>query len=186
MKKLILSSALLGLAALIPAQAADYIVDYKGAHASVNFKVKHMGFSWLTGRFNKFSGKFNYDENDISSSKINITITTSSVDSNHAERDKHLKSDDFLDVSKFPTATFVSSNIEDKGNGKLAITGDFTLQNIKKEIVIDAVKVGEGDDPWGGYRVGFNGTTSIKMSDFGYKMDFGDILFDLHLEGVRQ
>ncbi|WNC74081.1 YceI family protein [Thalassotalea psychrophila] len=186
MKTLLITTALLGLVAVMPAKAADYVVDYKGAHASVNFKVKHLGYSWLTGRFNKFDGKFSYDESNIAASKISITIDTASVDSNHAERDKHLKTDDFLDVTKFSTATFVSTKVEDKGNGKLAITGNFTLQGITKELVIDAIKIGEGDDPWGGYRLGFSGTTSIKMSDFGYKMDFGEILFDLHIEGVRQ
>ncbi|WNC66943.1 YceI family protein [Thalassotalea nanhaiensis] len=186
MKKLLISTAFLGLAAVMPAKAADYIIDYKGAHASVNFKVKHLGYSWLTGRFNEFDGKFSYDDSNVAASKISITIETASVDSNHAERDKHLKTDDFLDVTKFSTATFVSTKVEDQGNGKLAITGNFTLQGITKELVIDAVKIGEGDDPWGGYRVGFSGTTAIKMSDFGYKMDFGEILFDLHIEGVRQ
>ncbi|KGJ99650.1 YceI family protein [Thalassotalea sp. ND16A] len=186
MKKIILATALFGLSALTSTQAADYVVDYQGAHASINFKVKHLGYSWLTGRFNVFDGKFNFDQNNISASKIAINIDTTSIDSNHAERDKHLKSGDFLDVNKFGTATFISSKVEDKGDGKLAITGDFTLQGISKELVIDAVKIGEGDDPWGGYRLGFSGTTSIKMSDFGYKSDFGEILFDLHVEGVRQ
>ncbi|WOH38262.1 YceI family protein [Thalassotalea fonticola] len=186
MNKLLISTALLGLVAVMPAKAADYVVDYQGAHASVNFKVKHLGYSWLTGRFNKFEGTFSYDESNIAASKVTIKIDTASVDSNHAERDKHLKSGDFLDVSKFSTATFESTKVADKGNGKLAITGNFTLQGITKELVIDTVKIGEGDDPWGGYRLGFSGTTSIKMSDFGYKSDFGEILFDLHIEGVRQ
>lgn len=186
MKHIILSTALLALTSIIPAQAADYTIDYKGAHASVNFKVKHLGYSWLTGRFNKFDGEFSYDESNINASKINISIDTSSIDSNHGERDKHLRSGDFLDVNEFATASFNSTKVEDKGNGKLAITGNFTLQGITKELVIDAVKIGEGDDPWGGYRLGLSGTTSIKMSDFGYKMDFGEILFNLHIEGVRK
>lgn len=186
MKKLLITSAiLLGLNGA-PAQAADYVIDTKGAHASVNFKVKHLGYSWLTGRFNTFGGTFSYDANKVSSSKISVSIDTASVDSNHAERDKHIKSDDFLDVSKFSTATFTSTKFEDLGEDKLKVTGKFTLQGISKTIVIDAIKIGEGKDPWGGYRAGFSGTTSISMKDFGYKMDFGDIIFDLNIEGVRQ
>lgn len=88
--------------------AADYTIDDKGAHASINFKVKHLGYSWLTGRFNTFSGDFNYDANNVAASKINVNIDPASVDSNHAERDKHLKGKDFLDVSSFDSASFVS------------------------------------------------------------------------------
>jgi len=185
MKKTLIA-VVLASATSMPALAADYIVDYQGAHASINFKVKHLGYSWLTGRFNTFSGQFSYDDANVSASTINLKIDTTSVDSNHAERDKHLRSDDFLDVTKFSTATFNSTSIEDLGNNKLKVTGDLTLQGIQKSIVIDAYKVGEGKDPWGGYRAGFSGTTSISMKDFGYKMDFGDIEFDLHIEGIRQ
>lgn len=186
MKKLLCAAALATTALSLPAMAADYVVDTKGAHASINFKVKHIGYSWLTGRFNKFDGNFSYDDSNVAASKININIDTTSVDSNHAERDKHLRSDDILDINKFSTAKFVSTKVQDMGSGKLKVTGDLTLQGMTKEIVIEAVKIGEGKDPWGGYRAGFSGTTSIKMADFGYKMDFGEVLFDLHLEGIRK
>ena len=186
MKKLLITSALLAGLSATSAQAADYVIDTKGAHASINFKVKHLGYSWLTGRFNKFSGTFSYDEKNVADSKIQVTIDTASVDSNHAERDKHLRSDDFLDVSKFSNATFTSTKVKDLGNGKMTVTGDITLQGITKTIDIDVVKIGEGKDPWGGYRAGFSGTTKLAMKDFGYKMDFGDISFDLHIEGVRK
>jgi polyisoprenoid-binding protein YceI len=184
MKKLILAG-LLSTSALT-ANASDYIIDTKGAHASINFKVNHMGFSWLTGRFNTFSGQFNYDPKNISDTKINVKIDTSSVDSNHAERDKHIRSDDFLSVKEFAEATFVSSSVIEKENGKLEVMGLLTLQGIKTEITIDAFKVGEGKDPWGNYRVGFSGNTKISMKNYGYKMDFGDVIFNLNIEGIRQ
>lgn len=186
MKKLMLATLLTATVAMLPAKAADYIIDYKGAHASINFKVKHLGYSWLTGRFNVFDGKFSYDSNNVNASKINITIDTASVDSNHAERDKHLRGDKFLEVKDFASASFVSSKVEDLGNDKLKITGTLSLHGVKKEIVIDAYKVGEGKDPWGGYRAGFAGTTSIQMKDFGFGRDFGQIDFDLHIEGIKQ
>jgi len=185
MKKLIIASALLTASLITPSYAANYTIDNKGAHASINFKASHMGFSVLTGRFNKLSGSFSYDEKNISASKISVDIDTSSLDSNHAERDKHVRSADFLDVSKFAIAKFVSTKIEDKGQGKLAITGDFTLHGITKSLQIDALKVGEGKDPWGGYRLGFSGTAKIAMSDFGFKMDFGNVDLELHIEGIR-
>ena len=186
MKKTLLAGALAISSIILPAQAADYIIDTKGAHASINFKIKHIGFSWLTGRFNTFDGKFSYDEKNIAASKISVNIDTSSIDSNHDKRDKHIRSDEFLDVAKYATASFVSTKVEDKGNGKLAITGDLNLHGVTKSIVIDAVKVGEGKDPWGGYRLGFAGSTKITMKDFGIDSNFGDISFDLHIEGIRQ
>ncbi|MDG1734127.1 MAG: YceI family protein [Thalassotalea sp.] len=188
MRKSFISALILGAAMVLPAQAADYVIDDKGAHAAINFKVNHMGFSYVTGRFNKFNGTFTLDEKDMSKSKVSVTVDTTSIDSNHAERDKHVRSGDFLDASKFGKATFVSTSVKDKGNGKVAITGDLTLHGVKKSIVIDAVKVGEGDDPWGGHRAGFAGSTSISMKDFGLAgvMDFGDITFDLHVEGIKQ
>jgi polyisoprenoid-binding protein YceI len=186
MKKLLLATALLTTSLIAPTYAADYAIDDKGAHASINFKTSHMGWSVLTGRFNTFDGTFSYDEKNIEASKIKVNIDTTSFDSNHAERDKHVRSADFLDAGKFGTATFTSTKIEDKGDGKLAITGDFTMHGITKSLVIDAVKVGEGDDPWGGYRLGFSGTTQIAMGDFGFKMDFGTVDLELHIEGIRQ
>ena len=172
------------------ANAADYIVDHQGAHASINFKIKHLGYSWLTGRFDNFSGNFNYDAKDIAASKISIKIDTGSINSNHGERDKHLRSGDFLDVSKFTEATFVSSSINDLGNDKLEVKGLFTFHGVSKEIVIDATKIGEGSDPWGGYRAGFSGTTKIGLKEFGIKTDLGPasthVELELHIEGVRQ
>lgn len=182
----LLATSLLAASALVPAQAADYIIDHEGAHASINISASHLGFSVLTGRFNTFSGTFSYDEKDISNAKVSVTIDTSSFDSNHAMRDKHVRSDDFLDVAKFSQATFVSTKVTDKGNGKLAIDGDFTLHGVTKPMTIDAIKVGEGKDPWGGYRLGFNGKSSISMGDFGFKQDYGQVDLTLHVEGIRQ
>lgn len=189
MKKLALSAAVLAMASPL-AFGADYMVDTKGAHASINFKVQHLGYSWLTGRFNDFGGSFSWDEKAPADSKIAITINTDSVDSNHAKRDKHLKSDDFLDVSKYPEAKFVSTKIEPMGDDKFKVHGDFTFHGVTKPIVIDAYKLGEGEDPWGGYRSGFGGTTSFTMADYNVKKGLGpaseDVFLELHIEGIRK
>ena len=186
MKKLILTAAFLG-ALSTTASAAEYVIDTKGAHAFINFKTSHLGVSWLTGRFNTFEGSFNYDGKSYDNAKIEVNIDTTSIGSNHAERDKHLRSDDFLNVGKFPTAKFVSSKIIDKGNGKLEVQGAFTLHGTTKNIVIDAQKIGEGKDPWGGYRAGFSGTTEIRLADYGMKEVLGPttVMPDLHVEGIR-
>ena len=170
--------------------AADYVVDSKGMHASINFRIKHLGYSWLTGRFNKFEGIFSFDENNVSATKIVIDIDPASVDTNHAERDKHLREGDFLAVKKYPIAKFVSTRVEALGEGEAIIHGDLTLHGVTKSIAIKANAVGGGPDPWGGYRQGFSGVTKIALKDFGIDFDLGpastDVEFDLQIEGVRQ
>ncbi len=174
------------------ALAADYVIDRKGAHASVNFKIQHLGYSWLTGRFNDFSGTFSYDPDDVAASQVAVNIVTGSVDSNHAERDKHLRSGDFLNVDKFPEASFVSTeirDIEDDG-ASFDIVGDFTLNGVTRPVTLEVEKVGAGDDPWGGYRTGFKGKTELPLKDFGIDFDLGPasqvVKLELHVEGVRQ
>ena len=81
MKKMMIASALTGLLMMPLANAADYIVDTRGAHASVNFKIKHLGYSWLTGRFDKFDGKFNYDSANPEASKITFNVDVTSLNS---------------------------------------------------------------------------------------------------------
>ena len=191
MKKQLLS-ALIGASLLAPmaASAADYVIDREGAHASITFKVSHLGYSYVVGRFNDFSGDFSYDAAKPTAAKVNVTVNTLSVDSNHAERDKHIRSADFLNTSQFAQATFTSTTVEDKGNGDLVINGNLTLNGVTKPLAINAHEVGEGQDPWGGYRAGFTGTTTFAMKDFGIKMDLGPasshVELDLVVEGVRK
>jgi len=171
-------------------QAADYVVDTKGAHASINFRVKHLGYSWLTGRFDTFSGEFSFDPAKPEAAKISIEIDTASVNSNHAKRDKHLRSADFLDVDKFPKATFLSTSAQKTGDNKGVVKGNLTLHGVTKEIAIDVEYIGGGKDPWGGYREGFAGTVSFPMADFGIDYDLGPasriVELDLHVEGKRK
>ena len=191
MKKLLLTSAIT-MASLMgaQAQAADYVIDTAGAHAFIQFKIKHLGYSWLLGRFNEFSGDFNYDAAKPNQSAINVSINTASLDSNHAERDKHLKGSDFLDVRKYPEASFKSTsiNFSDKENG--TVTGTFTLHGVTKEISFPIQKIGEGQDPWGGYRVGFEGKTDLKLADYGITYNLGPASthaeIGLYVEGIRK
>jgi polyisoprenoid-binding protein YceI len=175
----------------LPALADNYVIDTKGAHASINFAIKHLGYSVLTGRFDTFSGEFSYDPAKPEASSVNVTIDTSSVNSNHAERDKHLRSADFLNVEKFPDATFVSTKVA-PGASKdaFALVGDLTLNGVTKSVTIDVNKVGEGKDPWGGYRAGFSGETEISLKDFNVKMDLGPasqtVKLTLQVEGVKK
>ncbi len=119
-----------------------------------------------------------------------MTLRTASLDSNHAERDKHLRSADFLNTSKHPKATFASTKVVSTGEGTADIVGDLTLNGVTKEVVIAAYFIGEGDDPWGGYRAGFEGTTTLQLSDFGIKANLGpaseSVELTLAVEGVRK
>jgi polyisoprenoid-binding protein YceI len=193
MKKLLLTSALSAAMFMTAthASAADYVIDTKGAHAFVNFKIKHLGYSWLHGRFNTFDGQFNYDAKNPNASQISVNIDTTSLDSNHAERDKHLRGGDFLNVSKYPQASFKSTAIKfDQDGEEATVTGEFTLHGITKTISFEIDKIGEGKDPWGGYRVGFEGETNLKLADYGIDYDLGPasthVDIGLFIEGIRQ
>src|SRR5690554_818208 len=140
MKKIFLASAL-SLAVAGTAQADDhsgtYAFDTQGAHQFVTFKISHLGYSWLYGRFNDFDGEFTYDAENPENSSVSVTIDTSSVDSNHAERDKHLRSEDFLHVGEFPEATFKSKRVVLDEEGEADIIGDLTLRGVTREVTLD-------------------------------------------------
>lgn len=167
--------------------AADYKIDTNGMHAFIEFKVPHMGFGIISGRFESFEGTFSWDKDDPSKSSAEVVIQTKSIDTNHEERDNHLTSADFLNVPKYPTASFKSTSYEgDASGGKLM--GQFTLNGVTKPITLDIKFVGEGKDPWGGYRAGFSGTTTLNSSDFGYtsRMFPGNVELSMAVEGIRQ
>lgn len=183
---LVLGSALIGGQAM----AADYAIDKKGQHAFVNFKISHLGYSWLYGTFKDFDGSFSFDAAKPEASKVSVTLNTASVDTNHAERDKHIRSADFLNADKHGTATFESTAVKSTGEGTADITGNLTLNGVTKPVVIAAKFIGEGKDPWGGYRAGFEGSTTLKLKDFDISMDLGPasetVELILSIEGVRK
>jgi polyisoprenoid-binding protein YceI len=180
-------AGLLFTALQIPVQAAEYEID--PSHSFVEFRIQHLGYSWLYGRFNTITGSFSHDPNAPQDNKISVEIDTASVDTNHAKRDKHLRNEDFLDVNKFPKATFESTKyIGSAEEGVLH--GMLTLHGISKPIEIKLRKLGEGKDPWGGYRAGFVGTVKLVRRDFGMTYQLGpkseDMELELGIEGIRR
>jgi polyisoprenoid-binding protein YceI len=158
--------------------AADYVVDKEGQHAFVDFKISHLGYSYITGTFKDIDGKFSFDAAKPEDSKIEFNVNTASVFTNNAERDKHIASGDFLNASKFAKATFVSTSVKSTGKNAAGkdtadVAGDLTIAGVTKPVVVKATFLGEGKDPWGGYRAGFEGTTNLKRSDFGKQKDLG-------------
>lgn len=184
---LVLLSLMIGLST--SAFADHYRIDMEGAHVSVNFKIKHLGYSWLTGRFNKMQGTFDYDEKNPSASKISMTVQTASVDSNHAERDKHLRGKKYLHVKKYPTASFVSSAFVPTGKDTAKVKGVFTLHGVAREIEVPVKHIGAGKDPWFGFRRGFEASFVIRLHDYGIKHDLGaaseTLHLDIYVEGIR-
>lgn len=168
-----------------PATAAEYAIDSQGQHAFVTFKVKHLGFSYIIGHFNRFDGGFRYDAEEPGNSQASVKIQANSLDTNHAERDKHLKSEEYLNVSDFPEINFISSSFE--GDDKSGVLhGELSLHGVSKEISIRVHQIGEGEDPWGGYRSGFQGNVTLSAGDFGLYAWIGDVEVELIVEGVRQ
>jgi polyisoprenoid-binding protein YceI len=190
MKKTFLAMSLLGLSALTPAYAADYVIDTQKAHAFIDFRIQHLGFSWMSGRFNDFSGTFSYDADKPEESEIEVNIDVASVDTNFAERDKHLR-EKFLHTNDYPQASFKSTSFKQLEDGSLVMTGDFTLHGVTNEITIPVSKVGEGDDPWGGYRAGFVGETKFTIADYGIDVSMlgpssQEVYLTLSIEGIKQ
>ncbi|SEF56465.1 YceI family protein [Billgrantia desiderata] len=192
-KKAALATALstAALATAGQALAAEYVVDTEGQHAFIQFKINHLGYSYILGNFEEFEGRFYYDPEDLGASSVEMEVQVNSLNSNHAERDRHFLSDDFLSAGDYPTATFVSTGFEPTGDNEGVLTGELTLKGETREIEMPVTLVGEGEDPWGSYRAGFEGSTMLTLADFGIDMsDFPEVMEELELyvtfEGVRQ
>ena len=187
MKKYFALAMLIGSVSAHSSFADTYNID--PTHSFIDFKIQHLGVSWLKGRFNDISGTFEYDAKAPTKSSIDIVVKTSSIDSNHAERDKHLRGKDFLDTDKHPTASFKATEFNGDSN-KGTLKGDLTLHGVTKPVSLEVTKVGEGKDPWGGYRAGFEGTFTIKRSDFGISYNLGPAAESMDLivsiEGIKK
>lgn len=177
---------------LAQAQAADYQIDTEGQHAFIQFKISHLGYSYILGDFKSFDGGFSYDPESPDDASVNVTVDVNSLETNHAERNKHILSGDFLDASKFPQATFKSTGFDVDDNGDEAeMTGDLTIHGVTKSVTFEVDHIGGGDDPWGGYRQGFEATTELNLADFDIDMSaFPESMRTLELyvvlEGIRQ
>ena len=176
-------------APLVPALAADsYGVDPD--HSFVSFRIKHLGLSWAAGRFNLLSGQFDLDVADPAKCSVSVEVRATSVDTNNAKRDQHLRGPDFFNARQFPVIRFVSTSVESAGGGLWTLNGKLTLRGVTKPITASLDLVGEGKDPWGGYRAGATATFTIKRSEFGmtYMLDglSDEVQMVVSLEGVRR
>jgi polyisoprenoid-binding protein YceI len=169
--------------------AESYLIDITGGHASINFKIKHLGYSWLTGRFNKFAGTFNFDEKNPGKSNISLTVKTASIDSAHALRDTHLRGAKYLNVRKYPEARFVSTRYQPSSKTSGILHGNLNLHGVSRPVSMTVNQVGAGEDPWGGFRRGFETSFKIRLHDFGIRHNLGkaseELELSIFLEGIR-
>lgn len=137
------------------------------AHSEVQFKVKHLVISTVTGSFNKFEGSAEAESDDFSNAKINFSLDVDSIDTNQPQRDGHLKSPDFFDAAAFPKITFVSTSFTKKSGADYSLKGNLTVKGVTKEVELAVEFGGIAADPYGNVKAGFDITGVVNRKDFG-------------------
>lgn len=150
----------------VMAHAATWEID--PAHASVEFRVRHLMVAWVKGAFPDVAGTVEIDETDLTKSKVNVTIGAASIDTNNAKRDEHLRSADFLDSASYPAMTFVSKKIVVEGGQLRQVIGDLTIRGTTREVTLSVDELTPAiKDPWGNTRRGATASAEINRKDFG-------------------
>ncbi len=172
-----------------PAPAAEtYKLDPD--HTSIIFRLKHLGVAYVYGRFGGPTGSFVFDESSPANSSIEIQVDAKNVDTAVAKRDNHLKSPDFFDAGEHPLIKFKSTSVKKSGPDSYEVSGNLTLLGKTRPVTVKARQTGNGKDPWGNFRQGFETSFSIKRSDFGMDFMMGvasdDVLLTVSVEGIRQ
>ena len=193
LKKAVLFTMIIGAIMTIPSMAADkFAIDVP--HSSVGFSVKHLLISNVKGNFKDFSGTIMFDESDMTKSSVEVIIKTTSIDTDNADRDAHLRSEDFFHVEKFPEITFKSSAVKKTDDG-FEMVGMLTMHGVSKEVTIPFEFLGRVTGPMGKERLGFEGYTKIDRKDFGITwnkvLDAGgltvgnEVKIELNIEAVK-
>lgn len=158
--------------------SGEYTLD--PAHSRVGFVARHAMVTKVRGLFKQFEGRIVLDADDPTTSSAEVTIEVASIDSQQPDRDAHLKSPDFFDAERFPTITFKSTAAESLGAERYRLTGDLTIRDITHPVVLDLELTGATPDPWGQFRVGFEGSVVVNRRDWGLEwnmaLDSGGLL----------
>ncbi len=193
-----LAAAALWLAAPSASQAEPAVYQIDPAHSQVMFKVKHLGISTVTGRFDTLEGSYTFDPDNLANSKVSATIKAASIDTNEADRDKHLRSDEFLNAEKNPDITFVSKGVvqDTDDPNEYSIVGDLTINGVTKTVELEAEFGGKTIDSYGNERTAFEAETEINRKDFNVnwskKLDTGGLVVGdevkiiLDIQGVQK
>ncbi|ANF81596.1 polyisoprenoid-binding protein [Acinetobacter sp. NCu2D-2] len=176
LKTLALGLVVASTAAFAMAKPVTYTID--PTHTATVFTWNHFGFSTPSGNFSDIQGKIVVDTAKPANSSVNVTIPLSSLNTNVGALDEHLKGADFFDAAKYPNITFKSTKVQSLGNNKYKITGNLTVKDVTKPVVLDAVLNKQGEHPMAKVpAIGFNATTSFNRSAFGvgaYVPNVGD------------
>lgn len=136
------------------------------SHSTIGFTIRHLMVTKVHGQFQKWTGKLEIDDQDITKSTVAVSIETSSIDTREEKRDAHLRSPDFFNTEKHPMMTFVSTSIAKQRDTELAVTGDLSINGVTQAVVLSVETTDQVKDPWGGTRQGFEAKTAISRKDF--------------------
>lgn len=148
-----------------PEVTGSYTID--PTHTRIGFVARHALVTKVRGNFNDFAGHLKLDVENPAESSAEITIQVASVDTRNAQRDEHLRTNDFFAPADFPTITFTSTGVTQTGEDTFDVTGDLTIKGVTKSVVVAFEYTGSAVDPFGNPRVGFEGSTTINRTDFG-------------------
>jgi polyisoprenoid-binding protein YceI len=155
-----------------------YTID--AGHSTLGFVARHAMVTKVRGGFNDFAGTFTVDADDPTAATAEITIEAKSIDTRNADRDAHLKSNDFFAMDEYPQLTFRSTKVEAKGDHEFHVNGDLTIRGVTKEVAFDLDYTGAVTDPWGNLRVGFEGKAEVHRKEWGLNwntpLDTGGVL----------
>jgi polyisoprenoid-binding protein YceI len=136
------------------------------AHSEVTFQVRHL-VTKVRGRFTDFEGTIRLDEAQPDRSSASLTIQGASIDTNTADRDQHLRSEDFFFVEKYPTITFASTRVTKTSADQYSVTGTLTIRGVSREVTLPVTSLGTAKDPWGNVKAGFETELTINRKDYG-------------------
>jgi polyisoprenoid-binding protein YceI len=142
-----------------------YTID--ASHSRFGFVARHAMVTKVRGSFNEFEGTATIDGANPANSSVRVAIKVDSIDTRNAQRDEHLRTNDFLDATVYPEITFVSTAINHLGGNDFEVTGDLTIKDVTKSVTFPLEYQGSATDPFGNQRIGFEGTTQITRSDYG-------------------
>ena len=142
-----------------------YTID--PTHSRIGFVARHAMVTKVRGSFNEFAGTGTFDADNPANSHLQLTIQAASIDTRNADRDGHLRSNDFFDMEAYPEITFVSTAVEQAGDDEFKVTGDLTIKGVTKPVTIDFEYTGTAVDPYGNHRIGIEGTTTVNRKDWG-------------------
>jgi polyisoprenoid-binding protein YceI len=148
-----------------PALADTWVVDK--AHSEASFQVQHLMVSKVRGRFGDFAGTIQADAANPAASSVEFRIKTASIDTDDADRDKHLRSADFFDVAKHPEITFKSTKVTPRGDKRFDVTGTLTIRGVAKEVTLPVTYSGSVKDPWGNEKAGFETALTLSRKEYG-------------------